>query len=79
MMTIKDLSVSKELDREAMTEVRGGLDIDTNNFQFLAQDLNGNGGIGSPTIGIQVAPLISVVTGLEQHFEGVPALPVPAA
>ena len=34
MMTIKDLSASKELDRKAMTEVRGG---DTNILSSNAQ------------------------------------------
>lgn len=36
MMTIKDLSVSKELDRKAMTEVRGGGD------QTVVQSANAN-------------------------------------
>ena len=71
MMTIKDLSVSKDLDRAAMTEVRGGQEFNIGTFSL--QDLNINGAdhsVGSPTIGIQVATPISVVTGVEQNFNG---------
>jgi len=75
MMTIKDLSTSKELDREAMADVRGGLDFNVANMQLLGQELVGNGGVGSPTIGVQVAPLISVNTGVEQHLKGLPVFP----
>jgi hypothetical protein len=68
MMSIKDLSSSKELDSKAMADVRGGLDFNVLNLQALGQQVVGGGGIGSPTIGIQVAPLISVNTGVEQHL-----------
>ena len=37
MLTIKDLSESKELDREAMTEVRGAGDVFSANSQTSAQ------------------------------------------
>jgi hypothetical protein len=76
MMSIKDISVSKELDAKAMTDVRGGLDLNVLSLQALSQQVIGGGGIGSPTLGIQVAPLINVVTGVEQHLPSL--LPVPA-
>ena len=41
MMTIKDLSVSKELDRKAMTEVRGGGDVFSTNVQGSSQSAVG--------------------------------------
>jgi hypothetical protein len=76
MMTIKDLSASKELDRKALAEVRGGQEINVIGIEALNQLVLGGGGIGSPTIGIQVAPLINVVTGVEQHLPSL--FPVPA-
>ena len=41
MMTIKDLSTSKELDRKAMTEVRGGGDVFSTNAQGSSQSAVG--------------------------------------
>ena len=41
MMTIKDLSTSKELDRKAMTEVRGGGDVFSTNAQGSTQSAVG--------------------------------------
>ncbi len=37
MLTIKDLSASKELDREAMSELRGGGDVFSTNSQTSFQ------------------------------------------
>ena len=37
MLTIKDLSASLELDRKAMTEVRGGGDVFSTNAQGSSQ------------------------------------------
>lgn len=38
MLTIKDLSASKELDSKAMTEVRGGGDVFSTNVQGSSQN-----------------------------------------
>ena len=43
MLTIKDLSASKELDREAMSELRGGGDVFSVNDQTSCQA--GNAGL----------------------------------
>ena len=43
MLTIKDLSASKELDREAMSELRGGGDVFSVNDQTSFQA--GNAGL----------------------------------
>ncbi len=43
MLTIKDLSASKELDREAMSELRGGGDVFSTNSQVSGQA--GNAGL----------------------------------
>jgi hypothetical protein len=66
MMTIKDLSISKELDSKAMTEVRGGaVDFNTDTAALLAQSVASGGGIGSPAIGLQLALPISINTGVD--------------
>ena len=41
MLTIKDLSASLELDRKAMTEVRGGGDVFSTNVQGSSQSAVG--------------------------------------
>ncbi len=41
MLTIKDLSASKELDHTAMTDVRGGATIVSTNVQGSAQNAVG--------------------------------------
>jgi hypothetical protein len=67
MMTIKDLSASKELDRKAMADVRGGLqdfNIDTSAILGLALN-NSGGGIGNNAIGVQVALPVSIVTAID--------------
>ncbi len=65
-MNITDLSSSKELDREAMAEVRGGLqDFHVDTGAFLAAVVSSNGGLGSPTIVTQVAPVVSVITAID--------------
>jgi hypothetical protein len=70
MMTIKDLSVSKELDREAMADVRGGLqDFNIDTSAFLAMALNNSdGGIGNVVTGVQVALPISIVTAVDLNL-----------
>jgi hypothetical protein len=46
MMTIKDLSVSKELDRKAMTDVRGGgQTINSTTVANAAQTVQNLGGV----------------------------------
>jgi hypothetical protein len=66
MMTIKDLSVSKELDREAMTEVRGGLDINSTNVVDQKLDLhNDDGGFA---VGVQEGTLLSEINAVELNF-----------
>jgi len=65
-MNITDLSSSQELDREAMGEVRGGLqafNVDTG--ALLGAAVSSNGGLGSPTIVTQVAPVVSVITAID--------------
>jgi hypothetical protein len=53
MMTIKDLSISKELDSKAMTEVRGGGDVNITSTTFAqaAQTVTNNG-LGA-AVGVQ--------------------------
>ena len=51
MLTVKDLSVSKEMDRQALTEVRGGSNYSIVNGQFVAQ--GGGIAIGSPNLAIK--------------------------
>jgi hypothetical protein len=72
MMTIKDLSTSKELDRKAMAEVRGGLNFNVLDILEASQGVESHGGIGSPAIGIQVPVLVNVDTGVEQHLGALP-------
>ena len=65
-MNITDLSSSKELDREAMAEVRGGLqDFHVDTGALLGAVVSSNGGVGSPTIVTQVAPVVSVITAID--------------
>ncbi|MCG6866575.1 MAG: hypothetical protein LJE58_14245 [Thiogranum sp.] len=66
MMNIKDLSISKELDRKAMTDVRGGFqDFHVDTGALLGAVVSSNGGVGSPTIVTQVAPVTSTVIGID--------------
>ncbi len=48
MLTVKDLSASKELDNKALTEVRGGSNFAAIGGQFVAQ--GGGIAIGSPNV-----------------------------
>ena len=65
-MNIKDLSTSKELDSKALAEVRGGLqEFNIDSSAILGALISSNGGIGSPAIGVQVAPVVNVVTGID--------------
>jgi hypothetical protein len=59
MLTIKDLSVSKELDNTAMTEVRGGSNFGYVGGQFVAQGAGGVA-IGSPNIAVKADTLTQV-------------------
>ena len=63
-MMIKDLEMSKELDREALTEVRGGFAIAGG--QFAPQVVNG-GGIMSPTFAVN-APVNAPVANDNDTF-----------
>jgi len=65
MMTIKDLSVSKDLDRAAMTEVRGGQVI--NSVTAVDQDLdqNNHGGVA---IAAQEGTALSSINAAELNF-----------
>ena len=50
MLTIKDLSAQKELDRKAMTAVRGGGDVHSTNVQSSSQSaLGGLVGVNDST------------------------------
>jgi hypothetical protein len=65
-MNITDLSSSKELDSVAMADVRGGLqDFQVDTGALLGAVVSSNGGLGSPTIVTQVAPVISVITAID--------------
>ena len=55
-LTIKDLSISKEMDRKALAAVRGG-----SNYAYVggnSQALVG-GGFASPVTGVQVGPTVT--------------------
>jgi len=63
MMTIKDLSTSKELDREAMAEVRGGLTINSETVAAADQSVKNNGfGLA---LGVQQNDATSVISAAE--------------
>ena len=65
-MIIKDLSSSMELDRKAMAEVRGGLqEFNIDSSAILGAIISSHGGLGSPAIGVQVAPVVNVVTAID--------------
>jgi hypothetical protein len=65
-MNITDLSSTKELDRAAMAEVRGGLqDFTVDTGALLSASVSSSSGLGSPTIVTQVAPVTSTVIGID--------------
>jgi hypothetical protein len=77
MMNIKDLSTSKELDRKAMAEVRGGLNIDSATVGTADQKVD-NDGFGL-ALGVQEQNVTSVINAAEvrnryslpyRHFDG---------
>ena len=64
-MNITDLSSSKELDREAMAKVHGGLqEFNVEAGALLNAFVSSNGGVGSPTILTQVAPVTTTIVGI---------------
>lgn len=58
MLTIKDLSASKELDNKALTEVRGG-----SNFGFIGPQVVAQGG-GGPKIAVKADTLTQIDSDL---------------
>ena len=75
MMTIKDLSVSKDLDRAAMTEVRGGQTINSTAIVDQDQHLDTYHGFG---VGVQQGTAVSEVNAAELNINSfsLPAYPV---
>jgi hypothetical protein len=61
MMTIKDLSASKELDRKALAEVRGGQTIS------VATGNSGNQVIGSANGGNLFSPNSNLTFGVQEQ------------
>jgi hypothetical protein len=57
-LMIRDLPVSEPLDRKDMSAIRGG--------SALAGNVFGGGGFASPTIGIQIGPIVTT-TDASQH------------
>jgi hypothetical protein len=51
-MMIKDLEMSKELDREALSEVRGGSNFSYNGGQYAPQTIGGGAGFFSPVTAV---------------------------
>jgi hypothetical protein len=74
MMTIKDLSVSKELDRKAMTEVRGGLTINSTNVVDQDQYLDNCKGFA---VGVQEGTVLSEISAAELNFNSFSGYPKP--
>ena len=63
MLTIKDLSASKELDHAAMTEVRGGTDLTSFNAQALAAEAKA--GIAAVTTATQTLVGVNTLLNLD--------------
>jgi hypothetical protein len=79
MMSIKDISVSKELDAKAMTDVRGGLTINSATVGTANQHVdNFNGGYGpssSFALGVQEQNTTSVINAAEVNTASFGYLP----
>ncbi len=58
-LTIKDLSIDKDLDEQSMSTVRGGSGSKVFDNVNFAAAVGGNG-IGNPAIALNVAPIASV-------------------
>ncbi|MGF6722029.1 hypothetical protein P3T43_001376 [Paraburkholderia sp. GAS41] len=64
-LMIKDLSITEELDRKAMSAVRGGSAIAV--VGGNTQNVVGGGGFASPTMGMQVGPAVNT-TDASSHL-----------
>ena len=65
MMTIKDLSSSKDLDSKAMTDVRGGLTITNTTIADGDQHVDNNG--YGFALGVQEVNATSLISAAEVH------------
>ncbi len=65
-LTIKDLSVNKELDCKTMSAVRGGINIAS--FGNFTQTVAQGGGIASPSTNVGVYAPTSVMTDTKVDF-----------
>jgi hypothetical protein len=65
MMTIKDLSSSKDLDSKAMTDVRGGQTIYSETVAIGHQKVKSDG--SGLTFGVQEVNATSVIEAAEVH------------
>ena len=66
MMTIKDLSSSKDLDSKAMTDVRGGQTINAQTVAQGAQNVTNNS-YGGFALGVQEVNATSFISAAEVH------------
>ncbi|SDG15222.1 hypothetical protein [Paraburkholderia phenazinium] len=64
-LMIKDLPVSEQLDRKGMSAIRGGSAIA--GVGGNSGNVFGGGGFASPTIGVQVGPIVTT-TDASQHL-----------
>lgn len=64
-LMIKDLPASESLDRKSMSSIRGGSALAGVGGNY--GNVFGGGGFASPTIGIQVGPIVTT-TDASQHL-----------
>jgi hypothetical protein len=63
---IRDLPVSEQLDRKGMAAIRGGSAIAGVGGSY--GNVYGGGGFASPTIGIQIGPIVTT-TDASEHLK----------